>query len=86
VTDNASCWRLGSAQGPSSAPDSAALPSIYCIGCNAACWHHLLVSQSLYSTERRVKIHHILLIVWAIVFAMWAYKQFVAYNKKTDRE
>jgi tryptophan-rich sensory protein len=33
-----------------------------------------------------VKIHHILLIVWTVVFAMWAYKQVVAYNKKTDRD
>lgn len=31
-----------------------------------------------------MKVHQILFILWGIVFAMWAYRQFVRYNK--DRE
>jgi flagellar biogenesis protein FliO len=32
-----------------------------------------------------VKVHHILFILWIIVFAMWLVKQFREHNKRTDR-
>jgi hypothetical protein len=31
-----------------------------------------------------VKVHHILFIVWGIVFALWLAKQFSASNKRNE--
>jgi hypothetical protein len=36
--------------------------------------------------EHPVKVHHILFLVWIIVFAFWMTKQFSDYNKKKERE
>lgn len=33
-----------------------------------------------------MKVHHIIFIIWAIVFAFWVVRQFAAYNKRTDRK
>jgi positive regulator of sigma E activity len=35
--------------------------------------------------ERQVKVHHILFILWGIVFAFWLAKQFSDHNKRTDK-
>jgi len=32
-----------------------------------------------------VKVHHILFILWGIVFAFWLAKQFAASNKRNER-
>jgi hypothetical protein len=32
-----------------------------------------------------VKVHHILFILWVIVFAFWAVRQFREYNDRTDK-
>jgi hypothetical protein len=42
----------------------------------------------LFSThvlERHVKVHHILFIIWGIVFAFWLARQFSEHNKRTDK-
>lgn len=31
-----------------------------------------------------MKVHHIILLVWFIVFAMWMVKQFSDHNKRKD--
>jgi hypothetical protein len=31
-----------------------------------------------------MKVHHILFIVWGVVFAMWLLRQFANYNKEKD--
>jgi hypothetical protein len=31
-----------------------------------------------------VKVHHILFIVWAVVFALWLGRQFKEYNQRKD--
>jgi hypothetical protein len=36
--------------------------------------------------EHAVKVHHILLLIWVIVFAMWVVKQFSEHNKRTDKD
>jgi len=32
-----------------------------------------------------VEVHHILFIIWGIVFAFWLVKQFSDHNKRTDK-
>lgn len=32
-----------------------------------------------------MKVHHIILLVWAIVFAMWLIKQFSDANKRSEK-
>jgi hypothetical protein len=34
--------------------------------------------------ERPVKVHHILFIIWGIVFAFWLVKQFSDHNKRSE--
>jgi hypothetical protein len=36
--------------------------------------------------EIYMEVHHILLLVWVIVFAFWLPKQFAEYNKRTERK
>jgi hypothetical protein len=33
-----------------------------------------------------VKVHHILFLLWIIVFAGWAMNQFAAYNRRTEKQ
>lgn len=33
-----------------------------------------------------MKVHHILFIVWAIVFAFWMARQFKEYNQRKDKK
>jgi hypothetical protein len=35
--------------------------------------------------EHRVKVYQILFLVWIIVFAFWAVKQFSDHNKRSDK-
>lgn len=32
-----------------------------------------------------MEVHHILLLLWVVVFAFWLPKQFKEHNKRTDR-
>jgi beta-lactamase regulating signal transducer with metallopeptidase domain len=36
--------------------------------------------------EPRVKVHHILLLLWIIVFTFWLVKQFKDYNERKGRK
>lgn len=33
-----------------------------------------------------MKVHHIIFIIWAIVFAFWVVRQFAQYNKDRERK
>ncbi len=33
-----------------------------------------------------MKVYHIILLVWAIVFAFWVVRQFANHNKRTERK
>lgn len=35
--------------------------------------------------ERVVQVHHILFLIWGIVFAFWLVKQFSDYNERDDK-
>jgi flagellar biogenesis protein FliO len=36
--------------------------------------------------EQPLKVHHILFIIWFIVFIAWMFKQFSDHNKRRDRK
>ncbi len=33
-----------------------------------------------------MKVYHIILLVWAIIFAFWVVRQFANHNKRTERK
>ena len=45
-------------------------------------WHHPFPPHA---SERNVKVHHIIFLLWLIVFAGWAIKQFARYNEREEK-
>ena len=49
-----------------------------------ATWHHPTPPDTTPSTERPMKVHHVLFLAWIIVFGFWAVRQVSAANKRRE--
>lgn len=43
------------------------------------------IQFSTHQMELFVKVHQIILMLWVVVFAFWAVRQFAEHNKRTDK-
>lgn len=49
------------------------------------CRNYKKPDRPLFPLESIVPVHHILLILWVVVFAFWLGRQFSEYNRRRDR-